>query len=486
MAGAGISGAAAIAELLEIQGSALTLEQLRPAYDIMAFAVVVRDAQERIIYANPAALDLIGHPLAELVGSPSYTGRSQIYGEAGEIWPRGETVTGRVLRTGLPVRNATIRIDVSNARTCWLQIDAVPVKVAGRIVQVVTSFVDVSPRVLAEQAAEEAAQRWQSLVGALGDAVIVSDGLRVLSINRAAEDLFGWTAAEAVGGVMAFLPDEELEKVRARSRRVLEEGETLEYEGERLTRSGGRVPVLATLSPLRNAEGKTQGIIGVYKDMTAHRQLEQQARDLAVLRTRERIAMDLHDGIMQSLYGVSLTLAAHSRAAQNQPNRRRVDFAVEQLNALIDEIRDYTRSLQPRRQDGRELQRGLSAILHEFAPAQRPSIRMRVEDGVGQNLSPEVVENVLYIVHEALSNARRHSDASVIQVNARTENGETWISIEDNGRGFDLNDEPSGQGLHNMRLRAQSIDASLALKTAPGHGAEVSLRLPNQPAAEAG
>ncbi|HEU0166710.1 MAG TPA: PAS domain-containing protein, partial [Chloroflexota bacterium] len=231
-------GAAAVAELLERQGAVPTLEQLRPAYDIMAFAVVVRDDQERIVYANPAALDLIGHPLAELVGSPSYTGRSTIYGEAGELWPRGETICGRVVRTGLAVRNATIRIDAPGMSTRWLQIDAMPVKVAGRIVQVVTSFVDISPRVRAEQAAAEAAQRWQSLVDAMGDAVIVSDGRRVVSMNRAAEELFGWTAAEAMGGVMDFLPDGELEETEARTRRVVDLGETVQYEAERLTKTG--------------------------------------------------------------------------------------------------------------------------------------------------------------------------------------------------------------------------------------------------------
>ncbi|HEU0166470.1 MAG TPA: PAS domain S-box protein, partial [Chloroflexota bacterium] len=336
----------------------------------------------------------------------------------------------------------------------------------------------------AEQAAAEAAQRWQSLVDAMGDAVIVSDWQRIVSINRAAVQLFGWTAQEAIGGAMAFVPEDQTEQAQARTKRVLEHGETAEYEAERVTKGGARVPVLATLSPLQDAAGQTQGIIGVYKDMTTHQRLDQQARDLAVLRTRERIAMDLHDGITQSLYGVSLTLAAHSRATLNQPNRRKVDFAVEQLNGLIDEIRDYTKSLQPRRQDGRELQRGLSALLHEFAPSRRPSIRMRVDDGVGQHLAHEVVENVLYIVHEALSNARRHSEASVIQVTARTVDGETWIAIKDNGCGFDANGDRTahGQGLRNMRLRAASIGASVALKTAPGHGAEVSLRLPNRAA----
>src|SRR3954470_17971993 len=97
-------------------------------------------------------------------------------------------------------------------------------------------------------------------------------------------------------------------------------GETVtNFETERQHKSGRRLAVMVTVSPVVGPDGKPAGIMGVSKDLTDKRRLERQERRLALLEERERIAMDLHDGAIQSVYAVGLRLEAAARLAALSP-----------------------------------------------------------------------------------------------------------------------------------------------------------------------
>ena len=92
---------------------------------------------------------------------------------------------------------------------------------------------------------------------------------------------------------------------------VLREGRAIDnYETDRVHKDGRRITVLTTLSPLRDDAGTVVGTFSIMKDITTHRHVEEQATALARLEERDRIARDLHDGALQSLYGIALKLGA--------------------------------------------------------------------------------------------------------------------------------------------------------------------------------
>ena len=175
---------------------------------------------------------------------------------------------------------------------------------------VAASIRDISDRLQAENQARVASQFWREVTG---DALMTLDSSgQVITWNAGAERMLGWTSEEARSRYRVAIPPDMVEEVHLLQNRVMTSGEPVSYETERLTADGRRIPVMGTLAPLPAGDGPA-AMLAILKDMSAHKLLEEQSRALARMEERERIAMDLHDSVIQSLYGVTLRLAAKQR-----------------------------------------------------------------------------------------------------------------------------------------------------------------------------
>ncbi|HEX2981646.1 MAG TPA: GAF domain-containing sensor histidine kinase [Anaerolineaceae bacterium] len=210
--------------------------------------------------------------------------------------------------------------------------------------------------------------------------------------------------------------------------------------------------------------------------------LNLQGRRLAVLEERERIGMDLHDGIIQSIYAVGLTLE-HARLLMNEDKlqaRRRIDQAISDLNETIRDIRSYILDLRPRQLHEENLMDGLQRLLNEFRANSNIEATLKgPSDGIA-NL-PDIGSVVLFhICQEALANVAKHSHATHVNIYLWNTPDRALLEISDNGQGFDIRKANTniGHGLPNMQTRARQVGGDVELNSEPGEGTTVMAWVP--------
>ncbi|HYH91925.1 MAG TPA: GAF domain-containing sensor histidine kinase [Candidatus Saccharimonadales bacterium] len=217
--------------------------------------------------------------------------------------------------------------------------------------------------------------------------------------------------------------------------------------------------------------------------------LHEQVQRLAILDERERISTDLHDGIIQSLYGVGLSLEDVPELLHEDPGEveQRVERAIESLHLAIRDIRSFIFGLRPELLGGMTLAGGIASLAQEL----RHSAILEVEidtERLAADPEPDVVTHLLGIVNEALSNVARHSGSGQAWVSAETDSGGgTVVAVRDDGRGFDptVGSGLGHQGVANMRSRASGIGATLDIESSPGAGSLVRVTVPGDASRDA-
>jgi len=211
---------------------------------------------------------------------------------------------------------------------------------------------------------------------------------------------------------------------------------------------------------------------------TSH--LQSEARVLAVLRERERIGMDLHDGIIQSIYAVELGLeGAEEDVETDAPAAKRaLGVAIDQLNGVIRDIRSYIFELRPAKLSY-DLSEAVKRMVEEF----RASAAAQLVADVAPALPPLGEEQRLALFHiarDALVNAHRHARASRIEVSLHASVSVVRLLVKDDGAGFDVAAErpEHHRGLHNMEARAQSAGGAMTIESVVGAGTTVRVEFP--------
>jgi signal transduction histidine kinase len=210
--------------------------------------------------------------------------------------------------------------------------------------------------------------------------------------------------------------------------------------------------------------------------------LHEAARRLAVADERDRIGRDLHDGIIQSLYAVSLSLEDVPELMAEAPDegQDRLDQAIESLNLAIRDIRNFIYGLRPEAVDGREVLAGIAALAHEVGVGGLIDVEVSLDPTADPGLTAEEGIELLSLVREALSNAARHSRAHRIEVRLRPVDDASELTIADDGIGFDpaAVARDGHHGLANMPVRAAAIGGAFTIQSARGDGTRIIVRLP--------
>ncbi len=196
------------------------------------------------------------------------------------------------------------------------------------------------------------------------------------------------------------------------------------------------------------------------------------------LEEKIRIGRDLHDGVIQSLYAVGLTLESAQRLAEQDSGKSQglVDQSIKHINKTISDIRAYISGLSPRSVRGDSLQSRLGEIVEELRAGRPLDLNWRVEDAAVIELSDQQLAETLQITREAVSNALRHGGASQIHVSLIPTPGGTTLTIRDNGTGFEPETSSGdGMGLANITARAESAIGAFNLTTSPGEGTSVEV-----------
>jgi len=300
--------------------------------------------------------------------------------------------------------------------------------------------------------------------------------------SRGAELLFGWSAEEVLGRQPPIVPPTLREEWHLQMQRIFDTGmPSPTAETQRVARDGRAISVLRTSVPVRDGSGRVIGLTDLLIDATALKQLDEEARALVQVRERELIAMDLHDGLIQSLYAVVLNLAAQERTpGLSDPSSIRASRL--QVEHAIAETRNHVADLRGAVFTPRNLELGLQLFVDSLRLNAGVHVDLRVDPSVESLMEPEVRGHLAYLIREAVSNVLRHASASAVTIELSRLPEAVIASVVDNGRGFVPPDATvaveRNHGLHNMAERARLMGGRLHITSAPGRGTRVQVELP--------
>jgi signal transduction histidine kinase len=199
-----------------------------------------------------------------------------------------------------------------------------------------------------------------------------------------------------------------------------------------------------------------------------------------------RLGHDLHDGIIQSLYALGLTLETVRTQVQSNPAEaeRQLQQTCAGLNNTIRDVRAYIAGLAPDSLRRAGFAQALRTLLGELGAGHHADYDLQIDEDAATLLTPEQSLEALQIAREAVSNALRHGGASRITLRMHKSDREVCLLVQDNGHGFDADSRrDGGHGLGNMQARARRVGATLRVTSQPGEGARILATLPIAPSA---
>jgi PAS domain S-box-containing protein len=326
--------------------------------------------------------------------------------------------------------------------------------------------------------------------------LITGPDRRVIYANRAFEEISGYVAGDIYGQSCSFLqgPETSVESI-AQIHAALDavqpfHGELLNYR-----KDGSPFWNELSITPLRDAAGKLTQFVGVLRDVTERKRLEQERSESAQRLTllsqhlvavqeevRRRLAGELHDRTSPNLAAVGINLEVAAMALQTH-DWAEIAERMADNRALIEDtaasIREICADLRPPALDHAGLLPALESYVSQYS--HRTGIAVTL-DCVGRDtkLSPDKESILFRIFQEALTNAAKHAEATSIKVEVSLDEHLLRLSVSDDGRGFnpETATESSGLGLINMREMAEFSGGAFSLSASPGHGARIQVEIP--------
>ena len=260
--------------------------------------------------------------------------------------------------------------------------------------------------------------------------------------------------------------------------------------------NGTRVPVLASVVPLRDAEGAMIGAVGCLQDITdrkraeevlreSNEKLQQLSRRLVESQETERrhIARELHDEVGQTLTVAEMNLQAAMQSSRAASLSGRLNQSLQAVGRVLEQVRDLSLNLRPSMLDDL----GLESALKWYTKRQATLSGLQAEfqtDVLEDRLDPIIETACFRVAQEALTNVVRHARARAVTLALRKQNGHLHLFVRDDGVGFDVAAlrqhalEGASLGLLSMEERATLVAGGLELKSAPGQGTEVHAWFP--------
>ena len=357
---------------------------------------------------------------------------------------------------------------------------------------------DMTSRTLAGDAQRKSAQLFRGLLESAPDGMVIVDASGVIQVvNAQVERIFGYSRGELRGQTVDVLLPERFRAAHVRHRlgymgrpQARPMGAELDLFGRR--KDGTEFPVDISLSPMESEGGPL--VIAAVRDVTDRREAKKKLDETLANAQRQqlfarliaaqeeerlRIASDIHDDTIQAMTATSLRMQQLRRHLSDPAEIELMSRLEEAVRQSITRLRRLMFDLRPATLD----RSGLAAALRELL--QRLQDESEIAFVLDNHLDDEPagdVRTALYrIAQEALTNVRKHSGATTVHVDLRTDGGGCRVRIADDGHGFDVHGadmKPGHLGLVSMRERAQIAGGWWSVTCPPGLGTVVEFWLP--------
>lgn len=326
---------------------------------------------------------------------------------------------------------------------------------------------------------EDAERKTEQILESTPDGIVLSDaGGGIVFTSRQAEALSGYSREELADMRIEDLVPEAMRGRHAEHRRAYHLSPVARPMGAGLRvrlrrKDGSELPVDVALSTLTTEEGIL--ILAAVRDITERERIEaelEEARStMAIVEDRERIGRELHDGAIQTLFGIGINLQGVTTVAQGAHVRSRLTDAVVEIDSVIRDLRNYIFGLRPGLAADRGLDQALRHLADDLDERHGIACATDVDPELAALLSPRAADMIM-LVQEALANVARHASAATCRVTLRAdEERRAILEIEDDGRGFSPEtSRGKGWGLRNLEERAALLGGEMEIRSTPGEG----------------
>ena len=197
--------------------------------------------------------------------------------------------------------------------------------------------------------------------------------------------------------------------------------------------------------------------------------LRHDLRELTLSEERERLARDLHDTVIQRLFGVGLALQLTLSSQLDDQARSRINSALDELDTTIHEIRTTIFEIDQDDFTSGSLEDRISTLTHEVATRLDIDVDLRLSPTINHLVSKRSGHQTIQALREMLSNVARHSRASHASVRVEIDSSLVVVTVEDDGVGFAAPVGP-GRGLRNLASRARELGGDCSIDSLVGRG----------------
>lgn len=205
-----------------------------------------------------------------------------------------------------------------------------------------------------------------------------------------------------------------------------------------------------------------------------------QANEYALATERTRIARDLHDEVIQRLFGVGLSLQSVLRSITDERIKGKIDDSIDQLDSIIKQIRTTIFALDTSERSGKSAvsaRRKFLDLIQEYRSVSQIEISLRFSGPIDTYLDETITQEALPFIREALSNVIKHSRATSVIVESAIESNKFSIRVTDNGVGLPKKAK-TGNGIANMIARSQTLGGNTTFIANANGGLTVLFEVP--------
>lgn len=433
--------------------------------------ICITDLEDRFTFINRAFKKIYGYSEAEILGkkpdilfserNPAALMREILENTRTGGW-QGEVIDKRKDGTEFPVFLSTSEIKDEK----------------GKVLGLMGVAQDITERRRAEaqiRLLADAVQSAQELIS------VTDHDNRITFVNQAFLDTYGYTESEILGRTPEFLyspsnPKGLCDQVYTQTLSGGWQGEILNQR-----KDGSDFSISLSTSLIKDAMGKTVGLVGVAQDITMRKRLEQEVIEISTTERRS-IGHELHDGLGQYLAGISLKakVLEEDLSAENHPLSAKANQLVGFLKHAIGQTRALAQGLDPIQVEAN----GLVAALEHLAKQSSDLFQVNCKFFSDREVLPINVSAALAlyrIAQEAIRNAAVHGNAKHIHLELSVEAVNVCLRIRDQGSGFPSDPQKTkGMGLHIMQYRAKSIGGGLKIGSKRGAGVEIECFVPTK------